>query len=219
VLMAERSDVVIAFGIRVEGEGFDLADLSLPWGQDAVIDAVASVNPNTIVVLETGNPASMPWRDKVKAIVQAWFPGQAGAQAIAEVLSGQVNPSGRTPITWPASLADTPRPQLTGLGTPWGSAITIRYDEGSETGYRWYAQKDSKPLYPLGHGLSYTRFAYSDLEVTGGETITASFTVTNTGQRDGADVPQLYLTGPPDQKRMRLLGFERVELAPANPVR
>ncbi len=91
-LTARRSDVVIAFGIRVEGEGFDSADLSLPWGQDAVIDAVADANPNTIVVLETGNPASMPWRDKVKAILQAWYPGQAGARAIADVLSGAVNP-------------------------------------------------------------------------------------------------------------------------------
>ncbi|HEX2336727.1 MAG TPA: glycoside hydrolase family 3 protein, partial [Hyphomicrobiaceae bacterium] len=121
VLMAERSDVVIAFGIRVEGEGFDLADLSLPWGQDAVIDAVATANPNTIVVLETGNLVSMPWRDKVRAIVQTWYPGQAGGQAIAEVLTGEVNPSGRLPITFPESLTQTPRPHLPGLGTPWGT--------------------------------------------------------------------------------------------------
>jgi beta-glucosidase len=185
VLMAKRSDVVIAFGIRVEGEGFDLADLSLPWGQDAVIDAVASANPNTIVVLETGNPVSMPWRDKVKVVVQAWFPGQAGAQAIADVLTGKVNPSGRTPITWPASLADTPRPELSGLGTPWGTPITIRYDEGAEVGYRWYAQKNHKPMYAFGYGLSYTTFDYTDLKVNGGETVTATFTVTNTDQRDG----------------------------------
>jgi beta-glucosidase len=214
VLLANRSDVVIAFGIRAEGEGFDLADLSLPWGQDAVIDAVATANPNTIVVLETGNPVSMPWRDKLRAIVQAWYPGQAGGQAIAEVLTGEVNPSGRLPITFPESLTQTPRPHLPGLGTPWGTPVTIRYDEGAEVGYRWYAQKDIKPLYPFGHGLSYTRFAYSDLEISGGETVTASFTVTNTGERDGADVPQLYLTSAPDQQRMRLLGFERVELAP-----
>jgi beta-glucosidase len=183
-------------------------------GQDAVIDAVAAANPNTIVVLETGNPVSMPWRDKVRAIVQAWYPGQAGGQAIAEVLTGEVNPSGRLPITFPESLTQTPRPHLPGLGTPWGTPVTIRYDEGAEIGYRWYAQKVIKPLYPFGHGLSYTRFAYSDLEVTGGETVTASFTLTNTGEREGADVPQLYLIRAPDQQRMRLLGFERVELAP-----
>ena len=103
---------------------------------------------------------------------------------------------------------------LPGLGTPWSSAITIRYHEGSEVGYRWYSQKSIKPLYPFGHGLSYTSFSYGDLTVTGGETVTASFTVTNTGDRAGADVPQLYLTAAPGERRMRLLGFERVELAP-----
>jgi hypothetical protein len=101
--------VVIAFGIRVEGEGFDSADPSPPWGQDAVIDAVAAANRNTIVVLETGNPVSMTWRNNVKAIVQAWYPGQAGAQAIAGVLSGAVNPSGRLPITADVELRDHDR--------------------------------------------------------------------------------------------------------------
>jgi beta-glucosidase len=213
-LMAKRVDIVIAFGIRVEGEGFDSADLSLPWGQDAVIDAIATANPNTIVVLETGNPVSMPWRDKVKAIVQAWYPGQAGGQAIAEVLTGRVNPSGRLPITFPESLAQTPRPELPGLGTPWGTPTTIRYDEGAEIGYRWHAQKNSRPLYAFGHGLSYTSFAYTDLQVQGGETVTASFTVRNTGTRNGADVPQVYMTDASGEKRMRLIGFERVQLNP-----
>jgi beta-glucosidase len=213
-LLARRSDVVIAFGIRVEGEAFDLPDLSLPWGQDAVIDAVAMANPNTIVVLETGNPVSMPWRDKVKAIVQAWYSGQAGGQAIAEVLTGKVNPSGRLPISFPESLAQTPRPELPGIESPWGTPTTIRYDEGAEVGYRWYAQKNRKPMYAFGHGLSYTTFSYSDLNVVGGETITATFTITNTGEREGADVPQLYLTNAPGERRMRLIGFERVELRP-----
>lgn len=213
-LTAKRSDMVIAFGIRVEGEGFDSADLSLPWGQDAVIDAVASANANTIVVLETGNPVSMPWRDKVKAIVQAWYPGQAGAQAIAEVLSGAVNPSGRLPITFPESLEQTPRPELPGLGTPWGTAVTIEYNEGAEVGYRWFAETGASPMYAFGHGLGYTTFEYSDLDVTGGDTVTATFTVTNTGDRPGADVPQLYLTEAVGERRQRLLGFERVELQP-----
>jgi beta-glucosidase len=210
-LLAKRSDLVIAFGIRAEGEGYDLPDLSLPWGHDAVIDAVATTNPNTIVVLETGNPVAMPWRDKVKAVVQAWDPGQAGGQAIAEVLTGKMNPSGRLPITFPADLSQMPRPVLPGLGTPYNTPITIRYDEGAEVGYRWYAQKNHKPMYAFGYGLSYTSFDYKDLKVSGGEAITATFTVTNTGKVTGADVPQLYLTDAPEEKRLRLLGFERVQ--------
>jgi beta-glucosidase len=185
----------------------------LPWGQDAVIDAVAAANSNTVVVLETGNPVSMPWRNKVKAIVQSWYPGQAGAQAIAEILSGKFNPSGHLPITFPADLAQTPRPELPGLGTPWGTPVTIRYDQGAEVGYRWFAQKNHKPIYAFGHGLSYTTFDYKDFKVTGDDTITATFTVTNTGKVAGADVPQVYLTDAAGERRMRLLGFERVELA------
>lgn len=204
-LLAARSDVAVVFAIKVEGEGFDSPDLSLPWGQDAVIEAVADANPNTIVVLETGNPVAMPWRDKVRAIVQAWYPGQAGGRAIAEILTGAVNPSGRLPMTFPADLAQTPRPELPGLGTPWGTPVTIDYHEGAEIGYRWFAQRGEEPLYAFGHGLSYTTFEYSDVEIAGG---TATLTVTNTGDRDGADVPQLYLAEP-----RRLLAFERVELA------
>ena len=123
----------------------------------------------------------MPWLDKVKANVEAWYPGQADAQAIAEILTGKVNPSGHLPITFPADLAQTPRPELSGLGTPWKTPVTIRYDEGTEVGYRWYAQKDLKPLYYFGYGLSYTTFDYKDLRVNGGETVTATFIVTNTG--------------------------------------
>ncbi|EWT02113.1 beta-glucosidase [Intrasporangium oryzae NRRL B-24470] len=213
-LMARRSDLVIVFGIRLEGEGFDLADLSLPWGQDAVIDAVAAANPNTVVVLETGNPVTMPWRDQVRAIVQAWYPGQLGGRAIADVLTGAVNPSGRLPVTFPASLDQTPRPELPGLGTPWGTPVEIHYDEGANVGYRWFAHHGHEPLFPFGHGLSYTTFDYSGLEVAGGDTVTASVTVTNTGDRRGADVPQLYLVEGPSTDRLRLLDFARVELDP-----
>jgi beta-glucosidase len=212
--LARRSDVAVVFGIRVEGEGFDLPDLALPWGQDAVIEAVAAANPNTVVVLETGNPVAMPWAGRVKAIVATWYPGQAGGQAIAEVLTGEVNPSGRLPLTFPADLAQTPRPELPGLGTPWGTPVTVRYDEGAEVGYRWFARTGAQPRYAFGHGLGYTTFAYRDLAVTGGETVTATFTVANTGDRDGADVPQLYLTEAAGAARLRLLGFERVALGP-----
>jgi beta-glucosidase len=209
--LARQSDIAIVFVVRPESEGFDDADLSIPFGQDALVDAVVAANPNTIVVLQTGNPVAMPWGAKVKAILEAWYPGQAGGQAIAEVLTGKVNPSGRLPMTFPTSLAQSPRPQLAGFGAPFGSPVTVRYDEGAEVGYRWFA-KHAKPRYAFGHGLGYTEFSYSKLTVRGGETLTASFTVTNTGARDGADVPQLYLTEAAGDKRVRLLGFERVEL-------
>jgi beta-glucosidase len=215
VLAARRADIVIVFAIRVEGEGFDSADLSLPWGQDAVIAAVSAANANTVVVLETGNPVAMPWRDSVNAILQAWYPGQAGGQAIAEIIAGQVNPSGRLPITFPVDLGQTPRPELPDLGAPWGTSSTIRYTEGAEVGYRWFAQTSRTPMFAFGHGLSYTCFDYRDLVVSGGHTVQASFSVTNTGDRSGADVPQLYLTAAPGEQRLRLLGYERVELEPA----
>jgi beta-glucosidase len=212
--LAGRSDVAIVFAIRVEGEGFDGADLSLPWGQDALINAVAAANPHTVVVLETGNPVDMPWESAVGAILAAWYPGQLGGRAIAEVLTGQVNPSGRLPITFPVDLHQTPRPELPGAGTPYGTPTTVTYGEGAEVGYRWFSQQRLTPRYAFGHGLSYTHFAYSELEVTGGETLTTTFTVTNDGPRPGADVPQVYLTGVAGKERVRLLGFQRVELEP-----
>lgn len=156
----------------------------------------------------------MPWRGKVKAIVQAWYPGQAGAQAVADVLTGKVNPSGRLPITFPKSLEQTPRPVLPGLGRPWGTPVTIEYNEGAEVGYRWYAQKDREPMYAFGYGLSYTSFEYMDLKIESGETVKATFTVINVDQREGADVSQLYLVEAAGDKRLRLLGFERIELEP-----
>ncbi|AYG05347.1 beta-glucosidase [Gryllotalpicola protaetiae] len=213
-LAAAHADLAIVFAIKVDSEGFDDPDLALPWGQDAVIEAVAAANPNTVVVLETGNPVVMPWKDRVRAIVEAWYPGQAGGQAIAEVLAGVVNPSGRLPISFPADLSQTPRPELPGLGTPWGTAVTIDYAEGAEVGYRWFAKTGEKPLFAFGHGLSYTSFAYDELRVEGGETVTATFTVTNIGERAGADVPQLYLTDAVGTRRQRLIGFQRVELGP-----
>src|SRR5690606_8764759 len=139
---------------------------------------------------------------------------QAGETGSAEVITGKVNPPGRTPITWHADLADTPRPTMPILAEKWGTPVTLRFDEGGEVGYRWYAKTGRTLMYPFGHGLSYTSFDYSNLKVSGGNTVTASFTVTNTGKRAGADVPQLYLTSIGETKRMRLLGFERVELQP-----
>ncbi|OMC18093.1 beta-glucosidase [Mycobacterium colombiense] len=213
VRAARTADIAIVFAVRAEGEGFDIGDLSLPWGQDELIAAVAAANPDTVVVLQTGNPASMPWRDAVNAVVQAWFPGQDGGRAVAEILTGTVNPSGRLPITFPVDLAQTPRPQLPAAGEPWGTPTTIDYAEGADVGYRWFARRGHEPMFAFGHGLSYTRFDYHDLVVSGGETISASFSVVNVGDRAGADIPQLYLTAAAGEPCLRLLGFERVDLA------
>jgi beta-glucosidase len=214
-LLAKRADIVILNGIRFEGEGYDLPDMSLPNGQDALFEAVLSANPNAIVILQTGNPVAMPWREKARAIIQAWYQGQSGATAIAELITGKINPSGRLAMTWYARVEQTPHPVLVGAEfAPNAQESVVDYKEGAEIGYRWMSKTGQTPLYPFGHGLSYTNFTYSDLKVTGGKTVTASFTVANSGERAGADVPQLYMTDAAGDRRMRLLGFERVELQP-----
>ena len=211
---ARRADVVIVFATRWEAEGADVPDLTLPAGQDAMIAAVAAANPNTIVVLETGGPVAMPWLDKVGAVMEAWYPGQKGAEVIADVVWGKVNPSGRLPITFPASLDQLPRPAIPGADLAPNTAVEAPHPEGSNTGYRWYAAKGLKPLFPFGHGLSYSRFAYANLKVQGGQTVTVSFDVTNTGPREGMDTPQAYLTARPGGALLRLVGFQKVSLKP-----
>ena len=221
VAAAQASDVAIIFATQWETEGADLPDLSLPRGQDALIAAVAKANPNTIVVLETGSAVLMPWLEDTAAVVEAWYPGGRGAEAIASVLVGETNPSGRLPISFPASLEQLPRPQLDGAGTvepsmggggkP-GQTLTANYDiEGSDVGYRWYARQGLKPLFPFGFGLSYTSFRHADFKATA---TGASVTVTNTGTRAGADVAQVYLVSAAGQKTLRLAGFQKVDLQP-----
>lgn len=210
--LAARADVAIVFVTKHEAEGFDSPDLSLPSGQDAVVQAVAEANPNTIVVLETGNPITMPWLDDVKGVVAAWYPGQEGAQAIADVLTGKVNPSGRLPITFPRSEDQLPRPSIPSFGTPERTPVTVEMNEGADVGYRWFARRGFEPLFPFGYGLSYTSFAYSDFEVVTETPLRVSLTVRNTGQREGADVPQLYLQSVNGEAKPRLLAFGRVQL-------
>ena len=214
--LAKDSDIAIVFATRWEMEGHDADDLSLPGNNDALITAVAAANPRTVVVLETGNPVTMPWRDQVAAIVEAWYPGQRGGEAIANVLFGIVNPSGHLPLTFPASADQLPRPVVPGRDDPWNTIFTVDYSEGAKVGYKWFAAHDATPLYPFGFGLSYTDFRFSDLQASGGETITASVTVTNTGKRAGAAVPQLYADvaqadGTPIR---RLIGWQKITLAP-----
>lgn len=218
---AKQSEVAIVFATQWQTEGLDVPDLSLPDGQDELIAAVAAANPNTIVVLETGGPVKMPWLDKVAGVIEAWYPGARGGPAIASVLFGDTNPSGRLPLTFPASEAQLPRPRLDGSdwvepdfsgGPSSGSdKLVSDYDvEGSDVGYRWFARRGAKPLFPFGHGLSYTTFESAGLKVKG---LTASFTVKNTGKREGADVAQLYLVDRAGQAKRRLAGFQRVNLA------
>lgn len=212
---AKDADVVIVFATQWTSEGMDVPDLSLPGGQDDLIAAVAAANPRTIVVLETGGPVLMPWLGKTAAVLEAWYPGIRGADAIADILFGDVNPGGRLPITFPASLDQTPRPKLDGLFDDPNRAH-VNYDiEGSDVGYRWYDRKGLKPLFAFGHGLSYTSFAYDELQLRSeGNTIHASFKVTNTGTRAGRDTPQVYVTARNKKPGQRLIGWGNVELSP-----
>ncbi|HWJ35145.1 MAG TPA: glycoside hydrolase family 3 C-terminal domain-containing protein [Steroidobacteraceae bacterium] len=212
--LAARSDIAIVFVTRHESEGSDIPDLQLPDGQDALIQAVAAANPHTIVVLETGNPVTMPWIDRVPAILMAWYPGQEGGQAIADILFGAVNPSGRLPMTFPREAADFLRPQLPNLGSDPAAPVHIDYAEGEEVGYRWYGTHGVAPLFAFGFGLTYTRFEYADVKVSGGKHLTVRFEVHNTGEAKGADIPQVYLTSAAGRPLLRLIGFQRVELEP-----
>ncbi len=212
---AKSADVAIVFATQWMIEGADVPDLTLPNGQDQLIEAVAAANPNTIVVLETGGPVLTPWLSKVAAVIEAWYPGERGGQALADILTGKADPSGRLPITFPASEAQLPRPQIPGLGLPAGSSVEVDYDiEGSDVGYRWFARTAAKPLFPFGYGLSYTRFAFSRLEVTGGRTLEVAFDLQNVGDRPGAEAAQVYLTSKAGQKTLRLIGFSKVALQP-----
>ncbi len=227
--LAKDADVAIVFATQWASEGTDLPELELPSGQDALIATVAAANPRTVVVLETGNPIVMPWLDRVRAVLEAWYPGERGGEAIANVLFGSVDASGRLPITFPAAQSQLVHPDLPGLEEllsleaagvrGYRTALDLRpfsveYSEGSDVGYRRFARENLQPLFAFGYGLSYTSFRYGDFRVTGGRTLTASFTVTNTGGRAGTDVPQIYLTARLGQPAMRLLGWMAVTLAP-----
>jgi beta-glucosidase len=217
---ARKSDVAIVFATQWQTEGFDVPDLSLPNGQDALIAAVAKANPHTIVVLQTGSAVMMPWLEDTAAVLEAWYPGAQGGQVIASVLFGDTNPSGRLPITFPASLDQLPRPRLDGSDTlepdphvsNKGAPLAINYDiEGADVGYRWFARKNRKALFPFGYGLSYTNFSYTEPRFTPDG---VRVTVTNTGARAGSDVVQLYLTARPGGPARRLVGFGKVTLRP-----
>jgi len=226
--LAKQSDVAIVFVHQWTSEDFDLPNLSLPNNQDALIDQVASANPRTIVVLETGSAVTMPWLDKVSGVLEAWYAGSKGADAVANILFGDVNPSAKLPMTFPKSEADLPHPKMT-LPRPdqlgpeavnkTGEAkptFDVQYDEGLKVGYKWYDAEKRTPLFPFGFGLSYTTFAYSGLKVKTGKNTVVSFTVKNTGSRAGAEIAEIYAGLPPaaEEPPKRLVGFSKLNLAP-----
>ena len=217
---ARDADLVVVFGTQFTAEGKDVPDLNLPDNQDGLIEAVAAANPKTAVVLETGGPVLMPWLDKVGAVLEAWYPGQRGGHAIARILTGEADPSGRLAITFPAAIAQTPNPKLPGADLIVGKSdkeidqlphFPVTYPEGADVGYRWYDRTKATPLFAFGHGLSYTRFTYKGLAVTGGKGLHVAFQIANVGQRPGAEVAQVYarVNGV-----KRLVGWSRVELKP-----
>jgi beta-glucosidase len=213
---AANADVVLVFATQWSTEDADHS-LSFDGNQDELIRTVAAANVKTVVVIESGNPVLMPWADSVAGIVEAWFPGSGGGEAIARVLTGAVDASGRLPVTFPASIDQLPLPKLPGTDLKDGTPFEVRYPEGAAAGYKWYDKQAMTPLFPFGYGLSYTQFAYSDLTATmAGGTLSVTFTVKNVGARTGKVVPQIYVSAKDAgwEAPKRLAGWQKVELAP-----
>jgi beta-glucosidase len=222
VELAASSDVALIYAGRSgewDTEGLDLPGIVLPGRQDELIEKVAAANPRTVVVLQTGGPVAMPWLGKVAAVLQAWYPGQECGDAIADVLTGQREPGGRLPQTFPRRIEDTP---VAGDPAAYpGVNGSVEYREGIFVGYRHYDDRSIAPLFPFGHGLSYTRFAWSNLaldskRIAPGDTIVVSLDVKNVGERAGSDVVQVYVRDleasvrrPPKE----LKAFAKVRLA------
>ena len=214
--LAKASQVAIVFVNQYMTEGRDAATLSLPNNQDALVSAVAAANPHTIVVIESGGPVTMPWVGSVKGVLEAWYPGIGGAQALAAILFGDVNPSAKLPVTFAVSDADLPHPTVPGIDLKPGyrsPPFDVRYKEGLKVGYKWFEAEHKEPLFPFGYGLSYTTFAYSALKADGAAR-TVSFSVKNTGKRAGTEVAQVYVELPSaaGEPFERLVAWERVPL-------
>jgi beta-glucosidase len=227
--LAKTADVAIVFAYQWESEGMDLPTLTLAHNQDALIAKVAAANPHTIVVIESGSPVTMPWVDAPAAILEAWYAGSDGANALGNVLFGTVNPSGKLPNTFPKSDADLPHPTITmpppesrhfdGAVTPeqWAKgmpAFQMTYDEGAKVGYKFYDAENKPVLFPFGYGLSFTTYHYSGLTVTPGDKVKVSFTLTNAGTRAGAEIAEVYASLPAsaEEPPKRLVGFSKVQL-------
>jgi beta-glucosidase len=227
--LAKSCDVAIVFAVQHAGEGRDTS-LTLPFDQDSLIEAVAAANPRTIVVLENGNPVVMPWINDVNAVLEAWYPGIRGAEAITAILFGDVNPSAKLPASFARNESDLPRAAivpvpdgrlpdpLAGIGGklmpgPQIAPFDIDYSEKLEVGYKWFDARDKQALFAFGHGLSYTSFAYSDIKATADG---VTFTLRNVGKRAGTEIAQIYagLPAAASEPPRRLVGWEKVTLAP-----
>jgi beta-glucosidase len=209
VSLAAESDVavvVVGTNEEVESEGFDRTSLALPGRQDELVSAVAAINPRTVVVVNSGAPVLLPWADDVAAVLVSWFPGQEFGNALADVLTGAVEPGGRLPVTWPDS--DEGLPPVTPANGE------LPYKEGLLIGYRWYLATDRTPAFPFGYGLGYTTWAYEDIAVNGN---TVTITVRNSGTRAGREVVQVYASRA-DSRVQRaprwLVGSAAVDVAP-----
>jgi beta-glucosidase len=225
--LAKASGAAIVFVNQPTSEGRDLPSLTLPGNQDRLVTAVAAANPRTIVVLETGGPAAMPWIGQVGAAIEVWYPGIRGAEALANVLFGVVNPCAKLPVTFPKSDADLPHPVIPGRtaqpsegtgragrgGRGRMADFDIAYTEGLKVGYKWFDAENKEPLFPFGHGLSYTTFAYSGIKAA---IDSVTFTVRNTGRRAGAEIAQVYagLPAAAQEPPRRLVTWEKTQLAP-----
>ena len=226
--LAKSSDVAIVFAHQWTSEGMDLPNLSLPDNQDELIKQVAAANPRTIVVLETGTAVTMPWVDKVSGVLEVWYAGSKGADAVANILFGDVNPSAKLPMTFPLSVADLPHttvtqppPNAKPIEAGFNTVLTkptfdIHYDEGLKVGYKWYDAEKKPVLFPFGYGLSYTKYSYSNLKVTPGKDTTVTFTVKNTGSRAGSEIAEVYAALPAEagEPPKRLVGWSKVQLKP-----
>jgi beta-glucosidase len=224
--LAGESEVAIVFAHQHTHENADLKNLVLPDEQDELIRQVAAANPRTIVVLENGDPVLMPWLGSVKAVLETWYPGARGGEAIANILFGDVNPSGKMVLSFPKSEADLPRLVLQAPPpAPAGSNpnddmqkrdgfFDVNYSEAMKVGYRWYDAENKEPLFPFGFGLSYSSFAYAKLRVKSAQQVSVSFTLTNTSGRAGAEVAQVYLGLPASagEPPKRLVGWKKVKL-------
>jgi beta-glucosidase len=232
---AKSADVSIVFAWQWESEGADLNTLRLSDDQEQLIESVAAANPRTIVVLESGSPVTMPWINKVAGVIEAWYPGIRGGEALANILTGKVNPTAKLAVTFPISDADLPHPALVlpppesqpprppnagatdfmaslAKGLP---PFQIYYDEKLKVGYKWYDEMKKSVLFPFGFGLSYSKYSYSELAVTAGATMTVSFSVKNQSDVPGVEIAEVYASLPSEtgEPPKRLIGWARVKLA------